>query len=117
MTTLPAELIDLPGLTGVPCPCGVARRGFADREDFPGTIHLTDIHKTAQTHYHRDHTEVYVILECDNDAAIELNGELFPVKPKTSILIPPGTRHRAIGQMQVLIVSLPKFDPKDEHFD
>lgn len=117
MSKLPAELIELPEIPGVLCPCGVARRGFADREDFAGTIHLTDIHQTARTHYHIDHTEVYVILECGDDAAIELDGTRHRVKPKTSILIPPGVRHRAIGQMQVLIVCMPKFDPADEHFD
>ncbi|WP_182866677.1 cupin domain-containing protein [Stieleria mannarensis] len=110
-------IVDLAALPGVECPCGIARRGFAQRDDFPGTIHLTRIDRSAQTHYHTEHTEVYVVLECDDDAAIELNGELHPVKPKTSILIPPGTRHRAVGCMEVLIVCLPKFDPADEHFD
>ncbi|MCA9140404.1 MAG: cupin domain-containing protein [Planctomycetales bacterium] len=110
-------VIDLTSLPGVACPCGTARRAFADRADFPGTVHLTQIDRFAETHYHTEHTEVYVVLECDEDAAIELNGNLHPVRPKTSVLIPPGTRHRAVGQMQVLIVCLPKFDGADEHFD
>jgi mannose-6-phosphate isomerase-like protein (cupin superfamily) len=109
--------VDLSELPGVDCPCGVARRAFADRQDFPGTIHLTEIHQDARTHYHRTLTEVYVVLDCDAGAAIELDGELHPVKPKTTVLIPPGTRHRAVGKMEVLIVCLPKFDPTDEHFD
>ncbi|KAA5540052.1 cupin domain-containing protein [Roseiconus nitratireducens] len=111
------EIIDLASLPGVACPCGTARRGFADRADFAGTIHLTEIDRAAKTHYHQQHTEVYVVLECDAEAAIELDGKRHPVSPKTSILIPPGTRHRAVGRMQVLIVCLPKFDPDDEHFD
>ena len=112
-----AEIVDLPSLPGMQCPCGIARRAFAERADFPGTVHLTQIQQSAKTHYHKSHTEVYVILQCDQDAAMELDGTLHPVRPKTSILIPPGTRHRAIGQMEVLIVCLPKFDPADEHFD
>ena len=110
-------VVDLTALPAVECPCGQARRAFADRDDFPGTVHLTQIEKSARTHYHKDHTEVYVILECEPDAAMELDGRLVPVKQKTSILIPPGTRHRAVGQMQVLILCLPKFDSSDEHFD
>jgi mannose-6-phosphate isomerase-like protein (cupin superfamily) len=110
-------VLDLSELPGVPCPCGIARRGFADRPDFPGTIHLTQIDRSAKTHYHTEHTEVYVVLECEEDAAIELDGRLHPIHAKSSILIPPGTRHRAIGKMEVLIVCLPKFDPTDEHFD
>ena len=111
------SLVNLNELPAVACPCGTARRAYADRSEFPGTVHLTEISQDAQTHYHADHTEVYVILECQEDAAIELDGQLHPVKPMTSILIPPGVRHRAIGNMKVLIVSTPNFDPRDEHFD
>ena len=95
----------------------MARRAFADREEFPGTIHLTQISREATTHFHKQHTEVYVILECGHDAAIELDGVSHRVKPKTSILIPPGVRHRACGEMTVLILCTPNFDPADEHFD
>ena len=38
----------------------------------------------------------------------------LPVAPGTCIFIPPGVRHRAVGEMTVLIVVLPKFDPDDE---
>ena len=110
-------LVDLTELPGVACPCGIARRAFAQREDFPGTVHLTQIDRTAQTHFHTEHTEVYVILECESDAAIELDGRLHAIHPKTTVLIPPGVRHRAVGKMEVLIICLPKFDEADEHFD
>lgn len=90
---------------------------MADRPEFPGTVHLTDIQHDAKVHYHRDHTEIYVVLECGPDAAIELDGEISPLRPQMSVLIPPGVRHRAIGQMRVLIICTPNFDPADEHFD
>lgn len=112
-----ASIVDLAELPGVPCPCGTARRAFADREDFGGTVHLTQISKEAATHYHQRLTEVYVVLECQPGASIELDGVKHPVRPKTSILIPPGVRHRACGEMTVLILCTPKFDPQDEHFD
>lgn len=115
--TRSAELVDLNRLPPVPCPCGVARRAFADRPEFPGTVHLTRITRDAARHYHREHTEVYVILECDEDATIELDGEPHAVRPQMSILIPPGVRHRACGEMTVLILCTPNFDPADEHFD
>ena len=112
-----AQLVNLQDLPGIPCPCGVARRAFADRQEFPGTIHLTQISDDAAVHYHRDHTEVYIVLECDPDAQIELDGQTHRLRPFTSILIPPGVRHRAIGKMKVLIVCHPEFDTEDEHFD
>jgi mannose-6-phosphate isomerase-like protein (cupin superfamily) len=57
------------------------------------------------------------VLECAPDAQLQLNEEIVPIYPGMSILIRPGVRHRAIGQMMVLIVVLPKFDPSDEWFD
>ena len=95
----------------------MARRAFGDTDDFPSTIHLTQITNNARRHYHREHTEVYVILDCSADAAIELDGEIKRVQAKTAVLIPPGVRHRAVGEMTVLIVCTPAFDPTDEHFD
>jgi mannose-6-phosphate isomerase-like protein (cupin superfamily) len=110
-------VIDLTSLPAVECPCGIARRAFADREEFPGTVHLTHISRDASEHYHQDHTEVYVILECSDDANIELDGQPHSVRPQTAILIPPGVRHRACGEMTVLILCTPNFDPADEHFN
>ena len=111
-----AALVDLNSLTPVPCPCGLARRAFADRDEFPGTVHLTEISENAREHYHREHTEVYVILECEPEATIELDGVSHPVAPETAVLIQPGVRHRACGRMKVLILCTPNFDPADEHF-
>lgn len=111
------EFADFGTLPGVPCPCGSARRAFNDVADFPGTIHRTDISADARLHYHKRLTETYYILECGTDARMQLGDEYFAVKPGQLILIRPGTRHRAIGKMTVLIFVLPKFDPEDEWFD
>lgn len=116
---MPTEptVVDLTALPGVPCPCGIARRAFADQDEFPGTVHLTEISADAREHYHKEHTEIYVILACQPDAAIVLDGRKIPVSPHHAILIPPGVRHRAVGKMTVLILCTPNFDPTDEHFD
>ncbi len=111
------ELADFSQIQGVPCPCGTARRAFADVEDFPGTVHVTEICMSAKLHYHKQLTETYYFLECDADAQMQLDDEIIDVKPGMSIMIRPGTRHRALGQMKVLILVLPKFDPADEWFD
>ncbi|HTN75983.1 MAG TPA: cupin domain-containing protein [Pirellulaceae bacterium] len=117
-STPPAyELVDFATIAGVPCPCGTARRAFGNVMDYPGTIHVTEIATDARTHYHRTLTETYYFLECDSDARMQLNDELLPVKPGMCVMIRPGTRHRAVGKMKVLIVCLPKFDPHDEWFD
>jgi len=108
------RIVDIGELPPVECPCGTARRAFADVGDFPGTIHRTEISTDAKPHYHRRLTETYYVLECDADAKMQLDGELVPIRKGTCILIPPGVVHRAVGRMTVLIVVLPKFDPTDE---
>ncbi len=109
-----ATIVDLTTLPPVACPCGTARRAFAGDDRFPGTLHLTQISRSAVAHHHREHTETYVVLDCGPGAAIELDGIRHPVAPRTAILIPPGVVHRAIGEMTVLIVCTPDFDPGDE---
>jgi len=116
-TTPRYHLVDFAEIPGVPCPCGSARRAFADVEDFPGTVHVTEISTDAKLHYHKKLTETYYFLECDPEAQMQLDDELIAVKPGTCIMIPPGTRHRAVGTMKVLILVYPKFDPADEWLD
>ncbi len=111
------EIADFADIQGVTCPCGTARRAFAEVEDFPGTVHVTEISVDARLHYHKRLTETYYILECGPEAQIQLNDDIIDVHPGMCILIRPGVRHRAIGKMRVLIVVLPKFDPDDEWFD
>lgn len=111
------KIADFAEITPVPCPCGQARRAFHGVTEFPGTLHVTEIHEDAKKHYHKTLTETYVFLECGENAQMELDEEIIAVRPLMSIVIPPGVRHRAIGRMKVLIVVLPEFDPTDEHFD
>ena len=117
MNIEPYELVRFADLPGVPCPCGTARRAFAYTEDFPGTIHVTEISADSQLHYHRRLTETYYFLECQPEAKMQLNEEVICVQPGDCVMIRPGTRHRAIGRMKVLIIVYPKFDETDEWFD
>jgi mannose-6-phosphate isomerase-like protein (cupin superfamily) len=97
------------------CPCGFTRRAFTQDEDQRATMHLLEVQVDARTHYHKKITEIYLILE--GEGHMELDGEVFPVKPMTSVMIKPGCRHRAIGELKVIIVATPAFDPQDEWFD
>jgi mannose-6-phosphate isomerase-like protein (cupin superfamily) len=111
------RIVDFAQITGVPCPCGTARRAFQDVPEFPATVHVTSITVDAKLHYHKRLTETYYFLECGPGAKMQLDEDIVPVKPGICIMIPPEVRHRAIGQMKVLIVALPKFDPADEWLD
>lgn len=111
------EIIRYSELDGVSCPCGLAKRGFMDSTNVPYSLHLTTIFADARLHYHRTITETYFILECDSQAFMELDGRRVPLEPEMAIMIPPGTRHRAVGKIRVAIIACPKFDPNDEWFD
>lgn len=113
----PYEVADFAEIEGTACPCGTARRAFADVEDFPGTIHVTEISENAKLHYHKRLTETYYFLECQPGAQMQLNDDVIDVRPGMCVMIRPGVRHRAIGKMKVLIMVLPKFDPSDEWLD
>lgn len=99
----------------VPCPCGLTRRAFATPDNPVATLHLVDIQTDARTHYHKKLTEIYLVLE--GEGHMELDGELHPVKPLSSILIKPGCRHRALGPLRIVNIPIPAFDPDDEWFD
>jgi len=105
LDTLPAQ----------PCSCGTARRAFAGEPEGVATAHLVDVSTEAVAHYHCAHTELYVVLQ--GEGQLELDGEIVPVKPLTAVMIKPGCRHRAIGDLRILNVPVPAFDASDERFD
>src|SRR5437899_11682180 len=102
-------------LSPVECPCGLARRAFADAPGTAASVHLVDIHKDARAHFHKKMLEIYVVLE--GEGQIELDGQLVPLKPLTAVYIQPGCRHRAIGKLRILHIPIPAFDADDERLD
>src|SRR5690606_31965601 len=109
------RIAQLDQMTPVPCPCGMTRRAFTGEGNDVATLHMVDITVDAKTHYHKNLTEIYLILE--GEGHMELDGELIPVRPMTAIFIKPGCRHRAVGNMRIINIPVPAFDPNDEWFD
>ena len=99
----------------VKCPCGFSKRAFLAADNPTATMHIVDIEEDASVHYHKKLTEIYLILE--GTGHMELDGRRVPVKPFTAIFIKPGCRHRAVGRMRIVNVSIPPFDTEDEWFD
>lgn len=109
------EIAQMDSIAGVPCPCGISRRAFVSPDNPVATLHMVDITVDARTHYHKKLTEIYLVLE--GEGHMELDGQLYPVKPMTAIFIKPGCRHRAVGTMRIVNIPIPSFDPHDEWFD
>ena len=108
------QIAQLDDLSPARCPCGFARRAFAE----PGnaaSMHVVDIEADSRAHYHKRMTEIYLVLE--GEGQMELDGKLYPVKPMSAIYIRPGCRHRAIGKLKIINIPVPAFDESDEWFD
>lgn len=106
------KIAQLADLAPVACPCGQARRAFADPDNTVATVHVVDIKQDSEVHFHKKLTECYVVLA--GEGHLELDGELVPVKPLTAVMIKPGCRHRAVGRMRILNFVAPPFDSADE---
>lgn len=110
----PAATARLDQIEPKACSCGQTRRAFVDVEPGTASVHLLDV-DAAISHYHRKATEIYVVLE--GEGQVELDGVAHPAGPLSAFLIPPGTRHRAIGELRALVVAIPAADDEDEYFD
>jgi mannose-6-phosphate isomerase-like protein (cupin superfamily) len=106
------RIAQLDEITPVACPCGQARRAFGDPDNTLATVHLTDISKDSRAHYHKKMTEIYIVLE--GEGVLEADGKSYPLKPMTTVMIPPGCVHRAVGNLRIINVPMPPFDPADE---
>ena len=69
----------------------------------------------AGRHHHNKTTEFYYVL--NGNGALELDGDRVEVEPGTLVMIPPGIRHRAIGDFESLIVGIPSLNPTDLFVD
>jgi mannose-6-phosphate isomerase-like protein (cupin superfamily) len=109
------EVAHFDEIEAVTCPCGWAKRAFALPDNTTATMHVVEIEADAKVHYHKYHTEIYLVLE--GSGHMELDGREIPVKPFSTVLIKPGCRHRAVGCLRIVNVCIPPFDPADEWFD
>ena len=108
----PVHLADLPPIA---CCCGTTRRAFVDLPDAPASAHLLEVKDEPTSHYHLKTTEIYVVLE--GEGSLEVDGDIVPLTPMTSVMIQPGCKHRAVGKLKILNIAIPAFDPADEYFD
>ena len=99
----------------VDCPCGKARRAFAEQPDRLMSLHCVEISKDSRKHYHKYMTETYYVLS--GTGVMELDNDSAPLEPGVIVMIRPGCRHRAIGNVQILNICIPAFDAGDEFED
>ncbi len=102
-------------IDAIPCPCGKTRRAFVAEDNPIATLHLVDISRDSRAHYHQAITEIYLVLE--GQGHMELDNDIIQLEPMTAVLIKPGCRHRAVGNLRIVNIAVPAFDPHDEWFE
>ncbi len=113
---MPNYIVDhFDNIDSVRCPCGFVRRALARPDNPTATVHIVDIQQDSKVHYHKKGTEIYLVLE--GEGHIELDGDMVPLRPFTTVLIKPLCRHRAVGKLRIVNICIPPFDPGDEWFD
>ena len=105
---------NMTSIEAVACPCGSSKRAFAG-ENGVATFHWVNISKDSRKHYHKKMTEIYHVLE--GEGQLELDEDVIELKPGVTVMIKPGCRHRARGELKLVNVAIPAFDESDEYFD
>jgi len=100
----------------VACACGQSTRPLTFTDTPVCNCHVTFITDSVR-HYHKECTEVYLILE--GHGKMELNGEVAEVGPGTVVYIEPFTRHRlwSTEGVRTVVFGVPAWRPDDEFFD
>jgi len=96
-----------------PCPCGSSWRILTGTDNDLVSIHRVKIAQEARKHYHKTLTEYYIVLSGNGE--LELDDDVVAVSPGDVVMIPPGTAHVARGELEIINVVCPPFNPDDEH--
>ena len=105
-------IADFSSITGVECPCGIAKRAYFNHPPVNISIHLVEINNDSKKHFHKNLTETYYVLE--GRGKMELDDDVIDLTPGMTVMILPGCCHRAAGNLKIINVCIPGFDPQDE---
>jgi mannose-6-phosphate isomerase-like protein (cupin superfamily) len=109
------NIADFSKIDPVSCPCGQTQRAFIEDRDQTATFHIVEISQTSRKHYHKKMTEIYYVLS--GKGILELDDDQIELVSGISVMIKPGCRHRAVGNLTIINVPVPAFDHEDEWFD
>ncbi len=85
--------------------CGSIRCLVEEGDEAAGEVHYVEIHD-AKLHYHAKTDEFYYII--DGEGTMELDDEVIELHRGVVVYVPRGVRHKAIGNLTVLTVCVPR---------
>lgn len=91
----------------VPCHCGSSRRIITRADTDKASLHVTTI-QDSEPHFHKENAEYYFVLE--GTGKMELDGEVFDLRPGTAVFIPAGVVHRGWGDFKTIVMAIPAYE-------
>lgn len=92
--------------------CGLIRPLIAEDDGAAAEVHHLEI-TDARLHYHERTDEVYYVL--GGTGRMSLDGEEIELREGVVVYVPRGVRHRAWGDLKVLVVCIPRGVLHDVH--
>lgn len=92
--------------------CGQIRCLVEEKDGAAGEVHHVQIHN-AKLHYHARTDEFYYIIS--GKGKMILDDEEIEVHPGVVVYIPRGVKHKAVGDLTVLTICIPRGVLDDVH--
>ncbi|MDZ4688963.1 MAG: cupin domain-containing protein [Planctomycetaceae bacterium] len=92
--------------------CGLIRPLIEENDRAAGEVHHLEI-TDAKLHYHERTDEFYYVL--DGQGRMSLDDAEIELHEGVVVYVPRGTRHRAWGDLKVLVVCIPRGVLDDVH--
>jgi mannose-6-phosphate isomerase-like protein (cupin superfamily) len=92
--------------------CGQIRPLLEEKDEAAAEVHHLEI-TDAKLHYHERTDEIYYIL--DGEGAMQLDDETISLSEGVVVYVPRGVKHRAWGDLKVLVVCIPRGVLHDVH--
>ena len=92
--------------------CGEIRCLIEEKDGAAGEVHQVQIHD-AKMHYHAKTDEFYYVI--DGQGTMTLDGTKIELHKGVVVYVPRGTKHKAVGDLTVLVICVPRGVMHDVH--
>lgn len=92
--------------------CGQIRPLIEEQDGAAAEVHHLEI-TDAKLHYHERTDEIYYVLE--GAGRMRLDDEEIELRKDVTVYVPRGVKHRAWGNLKVLVVCIPRGVLHDVH--
>ncbi len=99
-------------IESIPDPCGTVWPMFTESDTSVAEFFIVKSHD-AIPHYHEKITEFYHVIDGSGKLIVDL--EEVELHKGVTVMINPGTTHRAVGDLSVIVVCMPAGVYHDTH--